>query len=295
MISVEARMSRRGRRIALASFLVLVAVLGSGVWRTWREIAFWWRFEAVGTNQQGCREYRHRASGILFVEVPGGTFLMGSPDGELGRDRVAKFRGVASSVDVESLHTVELSSFLIGKYEVRQREWKRSVSDDGPGVSTVGENYPVEGVSWEDCRSFCDRLGLSLPTEAQWEFACRAGSPGLYAGGEALGELAWYKDNSEGRSHQVGLKRPNAFGIHDMHGNVMEWCKDYSDLEFYGRIEASLRDPVCDVGVDYAHVLRGGDFRSSVYLCRCADRGVRASADCRAPGLGFRAAYGPVP
>ena len=149
----------------------------------------------------------------MFVSLPGGTFAMGSPEDEEGR------------YDVEGpVHDVTLSPFLIAKYEVSQAEWTR-VMKENPSTF-LGDDLPVENVSQEECRKFCVATGLALPPEAQWEYACRAGTSGPYGGTGAPDAMGWYGKNSGRVTHPVGEKRANDFGLYDMHGNVLEWCED---------------------------------------------------------------------
>ncbi len=204
-------------------------------------------------------------TGLVFVLLPGGRFRMGSPDQEEGR----KGPGEAN----EQLHEVELSPFLISKYEVTQAQWEKIVGQNPS--EHLGAIRAVHEVSWFDCDRFCHNTGLSLPTEAQWEYACRAGVPGPYNVSGDLDTIGWYVDNSFDAAHFVGEKRPNAFGLYDMHGNVLEWCRDVFAGDFYLRPEASLRDPVCEgSGQDpnEPRVLRGGSYEGLAEYLRSADR-----------------------
>lgn len=126
-------------------------------------------------------------------------------------------------------------------------------------------------VNWFECRAFCARVGLDLPTEAQWEHACRAKTTGPYAGTGRLDDMGWHAGNSGGEVHRVGRRLPNAFGLHDMHGNVMEWCEDDWSEDFFATPEAAGPDPVCRTGSTY-RVLRGGHALVSAAHCRSANR-----------------------
>jgi formylglycine-generating enzyme required for sulfatase activity len=158
-----------------------------------------------------------------------------------------------------------------------------------------GDDLPVEFESWDDCQDFCQKTGLKLPTEAQWEYACRAGSTVPYSFGQdekMLSEYAWYDANSNGMTHTVGEKRPNDFGLHDAHGNVWEWCEDGPDIGFYGRADAGGLDPVCHQSPSYRE-FRGGDFMAGARMSRCAVRNMDGR-EYRIPGVGLRPAY-PLP
>ncbi len=238
------------------------------------------QFEAAGRNAQGYREYRHRETGILFVFLGGGTFWMGSPENEAHEDEKPR-------------HRVTLSPFLIAKFEVRQSEW-RSVTGKNPSRFKGDDERPVETVSWNDCKALCTKTGLTLPTEAQWEFACRGGSGGFYCGphgaASKLDELGWYRDNSGGTANAVGEKKPNGFGLHDMHGNLREYCADPYDFEFYSKPEASTIDPRC-TSDSTNPVVRGGSWSDGAMDCRSASRRRYASARRGSYTNGFRPAF----
>ena len=248
----------KGRKVALLSGIALVVLVALVAWTNWKGIVFFIEFENLGPNAQGYSEYRHRKTGIVFVRLPGGTFSMGSPEGEEGRN------------SRELQHGVTVSPFLIAKYEVTQAEWRRVMRDNPSRFK--GDTLPVETVFWKDCQEFCKKTGLSLPTEAQWEYACRAGTEGPYGGTGKLDDMGWYKENSGGRTHPVGEKQPNHFGLHDMHGNLFEWCADSFDAGFYTKPEATQKDPLCTTGSEEYRVLRGGSWRNNANRCRSAVR-----------------------
>ena len=151
-----------------------------------------------------------------------------------------------------------------------------------------GDALPVELVSWEDCQEFCKKSGLSLPTEAQWEHACRAGTSGAYAGTGNLDDMGWYDKNSGRRAHPVGEKQANDFGLHDMHGNVKEWCEDWYQADYYD--ESAGADPRCENSGSTIRVVRGGSWSIDAVRCRSAFRGVSHPL-IRDPTIGFRPAW----
>ncbi|MDO4571610.1 MAG: formylglycine-generating enzyme family protein, partial [Planctomycetia bacterium] len=165
-------------------------------------------------------------------------------------------------------HKVTLTQgFWMLETQVTQRMWE-SVMGSNPSI-WKGANLPVESVSWHDCVKFCEKisklsgLNIQLPTEAQWEYACRAGTTGKYAGN--LDSMAWYDSNSGGRTHEVKTKQPNAWGLYDMHGNVWERCSDW----YGGYVESPTSDPKGPPSGSY-RVLRGGSWNDYAEYCRSA-------------------------
>ncbi|MEM7478841.1 MAG: bifunctional serine/threonine-protein kinase/formylglycine-generating enzyme family protein, partial [Planctomycetota bacterium] len=169
--------------------------------------------------------------GIQYVLVPGGTFLMGSPEDEPGRNKSR-----------ESQHQVTVTPFLIAKYETTQGIWQRKM---GTKFATLfeGEMLPTPA-SWFDCREFGGKLNADLPTEAQWEYACRAGTTTPYSSASGIESIGWHKGNSGSELHAVGSLKPNPFGLYDMHGNCHEWVLDRFEADFYRRPEASGLNPL---------------------------------------------------
>lgn len=169
----------------------------------------------------------------------------------------------------------------MAKYPVTQKQWK-SVMGNNPS-HFKGGRLPVEYVTWFDCMRFCRKTGLSLPTEEQWEYACRAGSTGAYAGSGNLAEMGW-NDRHIDSTQPVGKKRPNAWGLYDMHGNVWEWCADWYDSGYFAKSPAT--DPEGpDSGKD--RVLRGGGYWYGRQDCRSSARG-RGIPGGRNRRFGFR-------
>ena len=199
-------------------------------------------FETVKVDPQGNIIQRQTKQGTQFavdlgndvfldmVQIPGGTFMMGSPESEEGRD------------DDEAQQQVTVDDFYIGKYEVTQEQWQ-AIMGNNPASFKKGGKYPVEKVSWNDCQEFCEKLSektgltFTLPTEAQWEYACRGGTTTPFYYGETLStDIANYNgkyvygESKKGvyrqETTEVGSFPANGFGLHDMHGNVWEWCQD---------------------------------------------------------------------
>jgi formylglycine-generating enzyme required for sulfatase activity len=233
--------------------------------------------------------FRHEKSGLEFALVPGGTFDMGSPETEKGREVF------------ENLHTVTLSKpYLVARTECTQSAWSRVIGTDPSKFK--GAELPVETVSWEEATSFCEASGLSLPSEAQWERACRAGTSGRFYHGddvETLDEYAWFaaspdelpggaRTGADGpqQTHPVGQKKPNAFGLFDMLGNVHEWCSDM--MGPYPT--AAAQDPFQPIdGTHVDPIFRGGCWRLRDVASRPAFR-LSLSAKSRDATIGFRPA-----
>jgi formylglycine-generating enzyme required for sulfatase activity len=222
--------------------------------------------------------------GMEFVLIPSGWFMMGS---DKEKDQEA--------LDDETPHRVTISKpFYLGKYEVTQAQWE-AVMGSNPSYFK-GRDNPVETVSWDDVREFIKSLNIKegngcwrLPTEAEWEYACRAGTTGVYSFGDdenSLGHYAWYDGNSKS-AHPVGQKRPNAWGLYDMHGNVWEWVQDW-----YGEYPtSSVLDPRGPSSGSY-RVNRGGSWDDDARNCRSAYRDNDTPGN-RYIGMGFRLALSP--
>ena len=225
----------------------------------------------IELNAQGYWEYRHDLTGIIFVRLPGGKFDMGGPNTEGGSDHE------------RPVHEVTLSPFLIAKYEVTQGQWM-AVMRTNPSLFSGDDNLPVELVSWDAIQGFEMATGLTLPTEAQWEYACRGGTTTPWAG--RLNDMGWYVENSGGTTHSVGGKAPNGFGLYDMHGNVSEWCEDSQKIDFYSLPAASGPDPVFTQSFG-SRIIRGGGWRYSATFCRSAYRD-SDSPSSQSDSLGFR-------
>jgi len=230
--------------------------------------------------------------------IPPGSFMMGSPESEVGR------------YEDEFQHYVRVTNgFWLGDTPVTQELWQIVM---GTHTSQFREaTQPVEPVTWDDCQKFRKRLnqgvpGLEarLPSESEWEYACRAGTttatwlgdllPGQETRAQQLDATAWYSENAGAMSHPVAQKGANPWGLYDMLGNIWEWCHDQFD--YYASDPASSRDTVVAVPsrINPLHVLRGGGWDSTARFlraaCRYADR-----ADSRSRSIGFRLARSATP
>jgi formylglycine-generating enzyme required for sulfatase activity len=204
--------------------------------------------------------------GMGFVLIPAGSFKRGSPAGESGR------------YDNERRHLVTISKpFYLQTTEVTQKQWRQVMGSNRSYFKECGDDCPVEDVSWIDAQEFIQKLNQTesgteyrLPTEAEWEYACRAGSNGRFCFGNdeaRLGEHAWYWSNSGGKPHPVGKKKPNIWGLYDMHGNVREWCQDW-----YGDYPTGQVTDPAGPKAGKTRVFRGGSFNASARELDCAFR-----------------------
>jgi len=197
--------------------------------------------------------------GMKFVLIPAGSFQMGQDSGDS---------------DENPVHRVTISrAFQMQTTDVTQGQWK-AVMGNNPSEFQHGDDYPVEQVSWNDVQEFLKKLNAldpgknyRLPTEAEWEYACRAGTSGERYGD--LDAIAWYSGNSSSKTHPVGKKQPNAWGLYDMLGNVWEWCADWFDDNYYANSPAT--DPRGPLSGQY-RVLRGGSWVGNDSYVRSADR-----------------------
>lgn len=221
-------------------------------------------------------------NGIELLKIPSGEFIMGSSDYDK-----------ESGIDEKPQHQVKISSFYMSRHEITQKQYS-DITGINPSAFKNNINNPVEQVSWEDAVNFCNKLsiktgfkpyyliknntvttiagsnGFRLPTEAEWEYASRGGATTIFHWGDKINkDYAWYEDNSSSTTHPAGTKKPNAFGLYDMNGNVSEWCFDLYDDAFY--FTSPVLNPV-NILNGSARVIRGGSRYSPVSKIRSAAR-----------------------
>jgi formylglycine-generating enzyme required for sulfatase activity len=264
-------------------------------------------FEVVTVNRKGEEIKREKKSARYFVEdlgnnvslemvyIPGGTFWMGTEDEQI--ERLNKKYQVDWFNNEKPIHKVALEPFFVSKYPITQEQWyavaalprvKRELKLDPSNFS--GNNRPVEQVSWFDAEEFCKRLSkktgkdYSLPSEARWEYACRAGTTAPFYFGETLtGELANYdatktyaeetKKVFRQETTEVGQFSPNGFGLYDLHGNVWEWCEDDWHKNYQGALDNGKAWIDNDSTSQKLKVIRGACWSSDPRVCRSAYRG----------------------
>lgn len=221
-------------------------------------------------------------SGVGMIAIPAGEFTMGSTQG---------------NPDEAPPHKVSVSAFLMDKYPVTNEMFAK-VQLPNPSHWQDSPKQPVERVRWRDAKVYCNersRLeglkpcydektpewncdysanGYRLPTEAEWEYATRAGSDGPYDFGspDALRQYAWFAENSDQKTHPVGEKRPNRWGLYDMYGNISVWCEDVYDPNYYKTSPSADPHGPPSPGKDVKRVLRGGSWKASADMCRATYR-----------------------
>ena len=216
-----------------------------------------------------------------MIKVPAGEFMMGSLPSEAGRYS-----------DEGPQHRVAVRSFSMGKTEVTQAQWRAVMGSNPSHFTGCGDDCPVEMVSWDEAQQFVLRLssqtkrGYRLPSEAEWEYACRAGGADEYCGSGHPQDVGWYDGNSGGHSHPVGEKLPNAFGLYDMSGNVWEWTQDCWNENYNGAPTNGLAWAQGDCS---RRVVRGGSWYFIPRYLRAAYRDWGPTAD-RYGNYGFRVA-----
>jgi len=259
------------RKIVEASFLCLLLVLFAG------ELL---AKESATKPEDGVVVDVGGGVQMQFATIPAGSFTMGSPTSEANR-----------CSDESPSHTVSIARpLLMGQTEVTQSQW-RAVMGSNPSKSK-GDSKPVENVTWQQCKEFCSRLSaklkkkVRLPSEAEWEYACRAGSPAPRYG--QVDAIAWHKGNSGRAMRDVATRQPNAWGLFDMLGSVYEWCED----PWHGSYNDAPSDGSVRAGSGTLRVLRGGSFVNPSGSCRAARR---YCGDYANRSYGFRVVLGSSP
>jgi formylglycine-generating enzyme required for sulfatase activity len=230
----------------------------------------------ANTNtKQSPKTVVQNGNGMEFAAIPAGSFQMGSD----------------SYSDESPVHQVTFASgFYLGRYEVTQAQWQKVMGNNPSPDKSCGENCPVEKVSWDDTQEFIKKLNAMndgytyrLPSEAEWEYGCRAGTTGKDVGD--LDAMAWYGKNSDDKMHPVGKKQPNAWGLYDMQGNVLEWVMD----NYHGDFRGAPTDGSAWLtgGETNKRMYRNGSWFSDASEVRSTRRD-RYSPDSRFDNLGFR-------
>ncbi len=269
--------------------------LSAGVMLSYAKV--WGQTIGMGSNYQEEKDYKETLLNLNLemVYVASGTFEMGATPGQ----------DDDAYDDEKPVHEVTLYPYHIGRYEITQAQWRAIMGttieqqrdnaeyywNEPLPLYGVGDNYPMYYVSWKDAKTFCERLSAKtgrkyvLPTEAQWEFAARGGlenSDDKYSGSDIFDIVTWYSGNSGGKAHIVGKKYKNDLGIHDMSGNVWEWCADG-----YGPYSSDYVFEPKALYPDNRYVIRGGSWDYDITYCRVSCRGERTAEYSRF-NLGFR-------
>ncbi len=265
-----------------------------------------------------------KATGIEMLLVPPGKFVMGMSPGDTEAVELEKLfeeKWPQLKYTERPAHEVTISkAFYLGRTEVTQEQWMKVMGSNPSAFQQSSEGReskiakyieegltkkeaqekagaetpnklltaknPVEQVSWDDCQKFCAKTGMKLPTEAQWEYACRAGVRKPRYG--ELEQIAWYRENSTSTTHPVAQKASNALGFYDMIGNVLEWCQDWYEGGYYKSCEDGVVDPTGPAQSELAfRLLRGGGWGSYSYGCRASQRG-NFTPGSIVDGVGFR-------
>ena len=229
------------------------------------------------------------ASGIQMVYLPGGEFMMGSAKG---------------NADEAPPHKVTVSAFLMDKFEVTHEMFAKAQLPN-PSHWQDNPKKPVERVRWRDAKQYCNERslleklkpcydektpdfdcdytasGYRLPTEAEWEYACRAGTDAPYdfSAADKIRQYAWFADNADQKTHPVGQKKPNRWGIFDLYGNVSEWCEDVYSATYYQQSPSLDPHGPPNSGKDVKRVLRGGSWKASADMCRATARQAERTGD----------------
>ncbi len=228
-------------------------------------------------------------SGVAMVALPGGEFIMGSNKG---------------NEDEAPAHKVRVSAFLMDKFEVTHELFTKAQMPN-PSHWQDNPKKPVERVRWRDAKQYCNERslleglkpcynektpdldcdfsanGYRLPAEAEWEYACRAGVTGDFDFGTAdkLRQFSWFADNGDSKTHAVGERKPNRWGIHDLYGNVAEWCEDVYSPTYYKESPAENPTGPPNPGKDVKRVMRGGSWKASAEMCRASFRQGQKTGD----------------
>ena len=220
-------------------------------------------------------------TGMEMVQVKGGCYQMGDI-----------FDDPEGGLEEKPVHEVCVDDFSLGTYEVTKGQWKKIMKANPSTDKSCGDNCPVDNVSWSDIQNFISKLNsrsdgskYRLPTEAEWEYAARSGGKSeIYSGGDDVGSVAWYNENSAGKDHPVGTKDPNGLGIFDMSGSVWEWTNDWYGSDYYAN---SPRNNPAGPSSGIDRVIRGGCRTGEAYNMRTARRN-GYTPHTRKHALGFR-------